>query len=886
VPRQYDPVMGMTWPLTGRNKELATIQVAMSGSEISGVVVAGAAGVGKTRLAREVLALAQARGLAARWVVATQAASAIPFGALAQLLPDLAEHPPDQLQLLRWAATALRDGAAGQRLVLGVDDAHLLDATSAALVHQLATASEAFVVVTVRSGEPLLDAILGLWKDGLAERLDLEGLSRIEVEQLVGVALGGQVDGLTLHRLWSATQGNSLLVRELVLAGLELGEFTQRDGVWRWQGRFGVTPRLSELIEARLGRLTNGQREVLELLAMAEPLGSWVLDRLTWPGSTEALERLGLVVVEPAGRRLEVRLAHPLYGEVLRHHARTLRVRAVHRELAAALEALGMRRREDLLRVATWHLDADGPGRPDLLITAARRAVTVDDALAERLALAAVDAGGGIDAGITLGQALYGQRRFEEAEVVFAGLADQSLADQQRTELAIRRSANFWTLHRYGDGIDELQRAAATVIDPSLRDRLATAQAEYLLLDGRGGQALEIALAVLTHEPANEATSVRATAMAAWALANAGHASQAIATIAQQGYLGGQTGKGRPWPADLEWVLCAAYLFLGRFADAEAVAAAAYQQMVANQSISGIKDAAFNLMLVALARGRVRTAVRWGLEGLAQISEVGDAAVFRFHLVLPLALAGDLDAAEEALGKADVARIGRSRLWQLPIEEARCWIDAGRGNLSGAVQRTLRAAELAASMGVNDSYAVALHDAARLGAPATVAGRLRALAGLVDGPLVPLYAAHAEALLAQDGAALDEVAASFEAVGAMLLAAETAAEAAVAYRTAGREHAARAAAARSKLLADSCEGARTPALRLLGQPPGLTPREREIAGLAAMGLSNRAIAERLVVSVRTVDNHLQHVFDKLGIRNRRALGHLIGIDEATDPTIE
>jgi predicted ATP-dependent serine protease len=82
VARQCDSVMGVAWPLVGRNQELATIKDAMGGSEISGVVIGGAAGVGKTRLAREVLALAQARGLAVRWVVATQAgAHGRPVGA-------------------------------------------------------------------------------------------------------------------------------------------------------------------------------------------------------------------------------------------------------------------------------------------------------------------------------------------------------------------------------------------------------------------------------------------------------------------------------------------------------------------------------------------------------------------------------------------------------------------------------------------------------------------------------------------------------------------------------------------------------------------------------------------------------------------------------------
>jgi DNA-binding NarL/FixJ family response regulator len=875
-------VIGAAWPLVGREEELAAVKVAMDDASVSGVVLAGTAGVGKTRLAREAIGLARAAGLTTRWAVATQAASAIPFGALAQLLPDLGRHAPDQAQLLHRAARALREQAGPRRLVLGVDDAHLLDGVSATLVQQLAAGSAAFVVVTLRSGEPVSDAILSLWKDGLAERLELQVLSRGEVEELVVAVLGGQVDGLTLHRLWTATQGNVLLLRELLLAGLELAKLERRDRVWRWSGSLGVTPRLADLIEARLGRLEGSERAVLELLAMGEPLGPLVLARLTRQGATEALERRGVVAVEQHGRRLEVRLTHPLYGEVLRRNTPTLHARAVHRRLADVIEAFGMRRREDLLRVATWHLDAGGPIRPELLTVAAQRSATADGILAERLARAAVGAGGGVDAAITLGQALSGQWRFQEAEVVLAGLVNRSLTDQQRTELAVRRSANLWSLRRYRQGIEELQRAAATVADRDLRDRLATAQARYLLLDGRGGEALDIASAVLAHEPADEETRARATTIAAWALVQAGRANHAVATIAQQGYRGAESGKERSWLSDIEWVLCAAYMVLGRFAAAETIAAAAYQRTVASHWALGIWDSAFTLTLVALARGRVRTAVRWVLEGLAQISEAGDATERHFELVLPLALAGDLDDAEEALRAADVARIERSRLWLLAVEQARWWIAAGRGNLSGAVQRALATADLAESMGVNDSLAVALHDAARLGAPTKVAGRLHTLADVVDSPLARMYAAHAAALVANDGAALDKVAGSFEAVGAMLLAAEAAAEAAVAHRAAGREQAARASAVRSQLLADYCEGARTPALRLLEQPPELTRREREIAGLAATGLSNRAIAAQLVVSVRTVDNHMQHVFDKLGVRSRRELRQLIGANNQPD----
>ena len=64
-------------------------------------------------------------------------------------------------------------------------------------------------------------------------------------------------------------------------------------------------------------------------------------------------------------------------------------------------------------------------------------------------------------------------------------------------------------------------------------------------------------------------------------------------------------------------------------------------------------------------------------------------------------------------------------------------------------------------------------------------------------------------------------------------------------------------------LATECGGIRTPALDLAAHPLPLTIREREIANLVAAGLSNREIADRLVVSVRTVEGHLYRACVKM-----------------------
>jgi DNA-binding NarL/FixJ family response regulator len=115
----------------------------------------------------------------------------------------------------------------------------------------------------------------------------------------------------------------------------------------------------------------------------------------------------------------------------------------------------------------------------------------------------------------------------------------------------------------------------------------------------------------------------------------------------------------------------------------------------------------------------------------------------------------------------------------------------------------------------------------------------------------------------------------FEGLGADLYAAEAAAVAARIYRREGRTGSALAAAAEARALADRCEGASTPALDHLEVELPLTSREEEIATLASRGLSNREIAERLFVSVRTVDNHLHSAYAKLGVRGRGDLAPIL-----------
>jgi DNA-binding NarL/FixJ family response regulator len=76
----------------------------------------------------------------------------------------------------------------------------------------------------------------------------------------------------------------------------------------------------------------------------------------------------------------------------------------------------------------------------------------------------------------------------------------------------------------------------------------------------------------------------------------------------------------------------------------------------------------------------------------------------------------------------------------------------------------------------------------------------------------------------------------------------------------------------SQLLAAATAGAR-PAPQPATLPDDLTQREAEVLSLIARGLSNREIADTLVVSEATIKTHINHVFAKIGVRDRAQAVH-------------
>ncbi len=333
--------MAGEWPLVGRDAELQLLRALVVEGQSSGVIVVGPPGVGKTRLAVECLKMAEQAGLAVARVMATRATGSLPFGALAPLLPA-DDHGPgddtgDPVALFRSSAAALLERAAGRRLFLLVDDAHMLDDASATVIYQLAGTKAASLFATLRTGEPAPEPIVGLWKDGLVERVDLPGLDRPAVEALLERTLVGAVDPASVAQLFGRCQGNVLFLRELVLGALADETLRNDGGIWRLVGPLLPSQRLAELVDIRMGRLADAERRLLETVAFGEPLGPSELEALGDATMVEELVRKGLLISRRDRRRLEVRLAHPLYGDVLRSRIPALRLPKIARSLAEAL---------------------------------------------------------------------------------------------------------------------------------------------------------------------------------------------------------------------------------------------------------------------------------------------------------------------------------------------------------------------------------------------------------------------------------------------------------------------------------------------------------------------------------------------------------------------
>jgi DNA-binding NarL/FixJ family response regulator len=824
-----------------------------------GVVIAGAAGVGKTALAAA--AVAEADGRAVYWLAATEASRLTPFGVLGPLLPaELGALHPALVPGL--VADRLRGGAARPALLV-VDDAQLLDDRSAAAVLAVVTSGAAGLVVTLRTGVTVSDAVTALWKDLQLDRLDLDTLDRTGAAALLADRLGGEVATGTVELLWQRSQGNALYLTELARFGVDTGRLRHEAGMWWWSGRTELPPRLVELLRSRLDDVSPAAREARDVLALGEPL-PW--DTFAAVVGTEAILELddrGLLASDDHDGVLRLRFAHPLLHAVAAGGVSPARRRALATRLRAAPAG-----HVDLVRRAIWE---ESVGEPDVevLLAAADSVMLSDPATAARFAERAARHDDHPRAAVALSAAHAELGDLPAARTALLRAADQVRDDEGRLAVGFEAiSLALWTARDPDAAHVALANLAArlgpgpadTADHPADRtaDHLDTAAALVLLFTGRPIEALHAADAVLARDPAPDPL-IRALTVRVGALAVAGRPAAA------------ETAAARLLDALRAAAMPATRAGLAHALIAQARVMAGYDVELPRSSGSGRWPLPVTtgpapvwplpLGQRLLLRGDHAAAVTPLRE--AYLQQRSGEGLFRSEvtaaLIVALAESDRPDEAAALLAEQPPDRVAVFPGLRCSAEAA---VAAAAGRRTRAVELAMAAATEAAAVGAVFLAVQHLADAARYGGPTAARAAVAVLDELPDaGPLAAARAAGVRARAAGDPAVLLAAAEQHAALGLHGHAAE------LAELARSRDPGRTGPSGRAAALA----GRARAGLGRTDPPAGLTRRELEIARMAADGLSDKDIAGTLVVSVRTVGTHLATTYRKLGIRSRREL---------------
>ncbi len=824
----------------------------------------GAAGIGKSLVLGEVTRRLGSAGADVISLGGSEATAVIPLAPLLKLCPPGVEDAGAAIM------AELYRRSRRHRTVVLVDDAHLLDAATAAVVRQMASAPAVGVTVAVRRGVVVPGSVDAIRRDGDTVVLELSELDRPSSDRLVERLIGPTEED-TLEWVHSRTQGHPLYLRELLVAGQQTGALRRHRGRWRHEPDAPVwTARLHALVATRLQGLSPEEREAMELVAV---------------GGTVPFEALSAIVdvdvlVELAGRRLlavdavKVEMDHPLIAETLLATMRAERSTSARLQLADALERQLHDR--DPVAIVQLRLDAGDAIDPQLLVEA------LDVALAsrlpqvgERFARVACEMVADPSVRMRLVESLAMQGRWEEAEEQFEHVI--GACDEQTAIDVLERwvAVNFWNR----DELSTTQRIAAEA-QARIGDHGSDAWHVLLLRIGMFVGNLDASIAdhdqwLGTHHVDPHPRQIALVDIATCAShAGAFQRIREIATDLDDG----------AWadPMDRAWLRGVELI-----ADAWTLGLAALSQNL--HEFAAATTATADPLMETLSHVHAGMALNdltchaQAARHLMKVVELRRYAGYRRHVPLTLAeLARALVATErgprEAPGWLDRAAAPATdarwvsepviQLVQGILDEAAGgdpWDAFDRG-LDHARQRSARIHEV-----------MLLRQMAQSGRADRVAGRLRELADPMGGGLADLIAREAEALASGDATALDDVAADAAVFGAIGIAADAAAHAARRHAEAGEVGASLASLYRSEAVLRRAPGQRS--LVLDEVEPILSAREREVVDAVVDGASNREVADRLYISHRTVESHLRRIYRRLGVSGREELTLLLGAPE-------
>ncbi|MGV0110175.1 LuxR C-terminal-related transcriptional regulator [Arthrobacter sp. CP30] len=877
----------------GRAAETESALAALGSPGSSGVVVVGAAGVGKTALLHQLqLSLAGSYVVRLRGL---RSAASLPYRALSFLLSELPRTVMHPALVLSAVAAHLREEAGGRRIVFTIDNAEHLDRASSTLIGQLLAGNRASAVMTVTDFARADPVFMSLWRANSLRRIDLGPLSFEDTVFFVASELGAPVSREGVEALWSVGGGNAQATRAALQSFVQRGVLARRGEAWvLLPGREGIEDDVVST-SPLLRTLTRNQRRIVDLVALSGGLPWRDAARLTDTSELDALQDAGVLVVsahpEPRVLLATRGLAEAVAEQVPEDEAASLYRDIRSRSSAARLLA------EDPAREVGWLIQAGLPVDAQLGVTAARtlnrngqhrragdllRRIVLrqeSHALTLEVMIAALGQGHLKDA--TAASATLSASENElDREVLIRHLVEEShlrrLQAVAEPAAPLDRAEELlvsWERDRIGQPtVDGRDRSELM----SLRRHVCVARAELASFEGRYRDNLsdlegalraelssssdreecesQVALqsllleAMVLQAPTEDALRLAEALARNLAHPEVSHqAADAVLLRVEVAFLiAGSWTEGRKIfsdfrPSSRTWSLHRGSLAdltvaldliaRDRARDATALLGPVVEQLrVADPH--GLLSLAGAVLTYchALTRPPDRRVSHLPVSGQKQRSPWMVRRAVRHYKLLSYALTG---------GRAEAA---------LQLQE-RVQGDLGRGAAMWAV--------------------ISLVSALRLGSM-RAATELEALSKNLDAPLADVYLLYARALLASDVDLIIQAVEGAAASGDYQLAADIA-------RSGGDQALAEDDRAAFRLIHRRLRDVLPEALRNgrgVAAQGLLTPREREMAALAAQGSSNRAIAQRMFVSVRTVEGHLYQVYSKLGITTRTELAEL------------
>lgn len=867
----------------GRHEEVGLAHAALADAD--GVLISGAAGIGKSLMLAAIedhLSLSERRAVRLRTSAATAAISLWPFQ---HLLPQ--SPPSDLLDLARHVHHHLVDLSGDERITLFIDDVQHLDEPSIGMLDHLLGGGHIRLAATIRSGEPHPAALDALWSRFDVRQVALDGLPIDDCAVVVERLLGGPVSIDSIGHLTDVAQGNPLLLRELVLDAVENGALSQADVHWQLvrheeAATQAIGDRTRLHVQRRMARLGPREQDLVTLLAVAGDVRPEILpEELTDALAHLEARRLATVRADRPGE-WSARLDHPLLAEVvLRDMTGTTRREALRRLVAytrrAALHTTGAPTRLALwaeasgerLTVEEWLRatnEAVAAFDHDAAARWAHRAITTDPA-----SHAAHLAHGGV---------LRQLGRFTDAAHAYEEAERRAGTDQELATAAIEHATLVaLTLGRPRDAIAAL-RAAEERMDG--REQAWALRSEAAIFGSLLGTFDEVLFGPPRGDLDAASNSIR------WQIGlNELYSRTMVGRVAAIDDLTARTIHCFPAvatqrPQELDYVL--GLRGAARLVRGEAPLGIEELDRFVEERRGQGAYRGISAMILAHLQGIAcdPRAVATSIDGVEQhewIDPLGSAPIALAIASLVAGAIGDIAAADELAARGESGSEPWRSIW---AGRARAQLHHLRGDDAAAREACATAARTALDTSHTTYAAVTAHDLVRYGdAPGAAALLDEAIPTTEGCEYLHLLRRHAHAVTRGDGATLRRCVDELAEQGAPWLSAACYHQLAAIAVEDGDRLAARRAVAAGDLAFDRLRPFLPSIAPTVTDP--LSDREREVASLAAEGLTSGAIAERLSRSVRTVDNHLHRAYRKLDVDGRDELAVVLDATRSDSP---